>query len=214
MTLSLGELSHQLPTVALRVAGEVPVIGALFKVCEILGGMTEGVLQERRLQQIESRILECEEAFRLWSPDARFKSQDVLQSDAMIDLIREAQQIVLNSSSKSKRLTAARILFYSTLLECELEFDLATRMLKDLEELEDFHLVILKCYASQDRAEISVEEMPAALRDVMPLVVFHKGISDLVKLGFIVLFDGRRTGQRKTEYLNTFVNHILQDIQS
>lgn len=216
MSLSAGELRSQLPDGLLKIAGEAPVIGPVFKAIEILRGINQGTLADRRHAAVISRLNELEKNLKEFSqnPGVVLRSADWPISDEQIDLAVDVQQLVVGTASKEKRIAAARILFFSTLQESNLEFSLASRMLKDLGELEEFHLHILRVFGLQADKAIAVNVVPPALQDVMEPVLFHKALADLVKLGFVVISDGTWARPHKTEYLDTFVSFILQDIQS
>lgn len=216
MSLTGDELNKQLPAIARKVLAELPVAGGFFKALEILAGIDEGVLQKRWQVSIEQKLNDfVDDIQQLRSAPGFIPRSTVSVSDEQLHLLRNVQQLVLDSHSREKRKAAARVLCYSTLAECDLSFDVAAQFLRDLSELENHHLVVLKNIKLQPTDSL-VMTVPTSLQESFTPAIYEKTFRDLIKLGFISNSDGAFDGidLKRTEYLKFFVDYLLQDIQS
>lgn len=217
MSLTGDELKKQLPAIARKVLAELPVAGGFFKALEILAGIDEDVLQKRWQVSIEQKLNDLFEDIRQLQSTTTLipKSVDSL-SDEQLHLIRQVQQLILSSHSREKRKATARILCYSTLLECDIGFDMASQFLKDLAQLEEHHLLVLRHINLQSHKTVGMRKRPLQLQSFLSSdALYEKITSDLSRLGFISISDGSWAGStpQATDYLDVFVKYLLQDIQ-
>ncbi|MFC3532578.1 hypothetical protein ACFOLG_10335 [Vogesella facilis] len=223
MSLLADEFKEQLPAVVLSTAGlaaelakELPGVGVIVKAVEIALGVEAGVLQQRWQAGVQQRLDElCADVQQLQSTLSFIPLSVDSLTDEQLLLIRQVQQLIVDSPSRDKRKAAARVLCYSTLVECDLGFDMATQFLRDLSELENHHLVVLKSINLQSTDSL-VMAVPTSLQESFTPVIYEKIFRDLIKLGFISNSDGTFDGLdlKRTEYLKFFVDYLLQDIQS
>jgi hypothetical protein len=194
----------------------MPWLRSLVQIIPLAGGSVDTliawrgtVLAQRRFEEFVTDV-----SRRLQSLEASEASQQLLESEEFVEVLRSSIEAATRTASAEKRQNVAAFLA-GTIRGGHLD-DVSQQIADDLIVLRELHLRVLSALPDHPRIQLP-DRVALAERTGLSLAACDKALSDLQRLGFVRLntdsvgaYGGGAPHLETTEYMSLFMTAIRE----